>query len=74
MGGAMDQLTMLLSGPTGCGKNTSVLFAQQYCHNFCIAVAIALDDITFYFNSTTGSLVARFGGMTIHSAAHFQKT
>ena len=72
--GAMDQLIMLLSGPAGCGKSTSVLLAQQYCHNFCMAVAIAFDDITFYFTSTTGSSAALFGGMTIHSAAHLQKT
>ena len=39
--GAMDQLIMLLSGPAGCGKSTSVLLAQQYCHSFCMAVAIA---------------------------------
>ena len=72
--GAMDQLIMLLSGPAGCGKSTSVLLAQQYCHNFCMAAAIAFDDITFYFTSTTGSSAALFGGMTIHSAAHLQKT
>ena len=72
--GAKDQLIMLLSGPAGCGKSTSVSLAQQYCHNFCMAVAVAFNDITFYFTATTGSAAALFGGMTIHSAAHLNKT
>jgi len=72
--GAKEQLIMLLTGPAGCGKSTSVQLAQQYCHSFCMAVAVAFDDITFYFTSTTGSSAALFGGMTIHSAAHMNKT
>ena len=72
--GGEEQLIMLLSGAAGCGKSTSLQLAQQYCHKFCMAVAVAFNDITFYFTSTTGSSAALFGGMTIHSAAHLNKT
>jgi hypothetical protein len=72
--GARDQLIMLLSGPAGCGKSTSLELAQKFCHNFCMAVAVAFNDLTFYFTSTTGSSAALFGGMTIHSAAHLNKS
>lgn len=72
--GAQEQLIMFLTGPGGCGKSTSVEVAQQYCHSFCMAAAIPFDDITFYFTSTTGSSAALFGGSTIHSAAHLNKT
>jgi len=71
--GAQDQLIMLLTGPAGCGKSTCVKLAQTFCHRFCMAVAVAFNNITFYFTSTTGSSAAIFGGMTIHSAAHINK-
>jgi hypothetical protein len=35
---------------------------------------MAFNDYTFYFTSTTGSSAALFGGSTIHSAAHLNKT
>jgi hypothetical protein len=72
--GAHDQLVMFLTGPAGCGKSTALEVAQQYCHAFCMAAAVAFDDVTFYFTSTTGSSAALFGGTTIHSAAHLNKT
>ena len=64
---------MLLTGPAGCGKSTSLELAQQYCHAFCSAVSLAFGDKTFYFTSTTGSSAAMFGGNTIHSGAHLNK-
>ena len=64
---------MLLTGPAGCGKSTSLELAQHYCHTFCAAVSVAFDDITIYFSSTTGSSAALFGGNTIHGAAHLNK-
>ncbi len=67
-------ILLLLLGPAGCGKSTALELAQKFCHNFCIAVAVAFDGITFYFTPTTGSSAALFGGMTIHSAAHLSKS
>ncbi|KAL7491429.1 hypothetical protein ACHAWT_000795 [Skeletonema menzelii] len=65
---------MLLSGPAGCGKSTCIETAQEFAHKFCMGVAQAFNDYTFYFTSTTGSSAALFGGSTIHSAAHLNKT
>jgi hypothetical protein len=39
-----------------------------------MGVAMAFNDYTFYFTSTTGSSAALLGGSTIHSAAHLNKT
>ena len=39
-----------------------------------MAVAVAFNDYTFYFTSTTGSSAALFGGSTIHGAAHLNKS
>ena len=72
--GAQDQLLMFLTGPAGCGKSTSVEVAQLFCHQFCNAAAIAFEEESFYFTSTTGSSAALFGGSTIHGAAHLNKT
>ena len=71
--GGQEQLIMLLTGPAGCGKSTSLELAQQYFHNFYAAVSVDFDNTTFYFTSTTGSSAAMFGGNTIHSAAHLNK-
>ena len=65
---------MLLTGGAGCGKSTSLDAAQEFAHKFCMAVAVAFNDYTFYFTSTTGSSAALFGGSTIHGAAHLNKT
>ena len=48
--------------------------AQFFCHKFCTAIAAAFNDYTFYFTATTGSAAALFGGTTIHSAAHLNKS
>ncbi|KAL7432030.1 hypothetical protein ACHAXM_002882, partial [Skeletonema potamos] len=72
--GGFDQLLMLLTGGAGCGKSTSVETAQEFAHKFCMAVAIAFNDYTFYFTSTTGSSAAIFGGSTIHGAAHLNRS
>eukprot|EP00984_Skeletonema_dohrnii_P014491 scaffold6089_cov149-Skeletonema_dohrnii-CCMP3373.AAC.2 len=72
--GGLDQLLMLLTGGAGCGKSTSLDAAQEFAHKFCMAVAVAFNDYTFYFTSTTGSSAALFGGSTIHGAAHLNKT
>ncbi len=61
---------MLLTGAAGCGKSTSVILAQTFCHKFCTAILVPFDETTFYFTATTGSAAALFGGTTIHSAAH----
>eukprot|EP00985_Skeletonema_marinoi_P014873 scaffold7573_cov100-Skeletonema_marinoi.AAC.1 len=65
---------MLLTGGAGCGKSTSLDAAQEFAHKFCMAVAVAFNDYTFYFTSTTGSSAALFGGSTIHGAAHLNKS
>eukprot|EP00985_Skeletonema_marinoi_P016493 scaffold8885_cov170-Skeletonema_marinoi.AAC.3 len=74
--GGLDQLLMLLTGGAGCGKSTSLDLdaAQEFAHKFCMAVAVAFNDYTFYFTSTTGSSAALFGGSTIHGAAHLNKS
>ncbi|KAL7450493.1 hypothetical protein ACHAWC_005221 [Mediolabrus comicus] len=72
--GGEEQLRMLLTGPAGCGKSTCIETAQEFAHKFCMGVAMAFNDYTFYFTSTTGSSAALFGGTTIHSAAHLNKT
>eukprot|EP00985_Skeletonema_marinoi_P004357 scaffold1904_cov152-Skeletonema_marinoi.AAC.1 len=72
--GGLDQLLMLLTGGAGCGKSTSLDAAQEFAHKFCMAVAVAFNDYTFYFTSTTGSSAALFGGSTIHGAAHLNKS
>jgi hypothetical protein len=72
--GGFDQLLMLLTGGAGCGKSTSVETSQEFAHKFCMAVAVAFNDYTFYFTATTGSAAALFGGSTIHGAAHLNKS
>jgi len=72
--GGFDQLLMLLTGGAGCGKSTSVETAQEFAHKFCMAVAVAFNDYTFYFTSTNGSSAAIFGGSTIHGAAHLNRS
>ena len=72
--GGKDQLIMFITGPAGCGKSTTMEAAQLYCHRFCSAIAAAFNDNTFYFTATTGSAAALFGGTTIHSAAHLNKS
>ena len=66
---------MFLTGAAGCGKSTTMEAAAQFfCHKFCTAVAAAFNNYTFYFTATTGSAAALFGGTTIHSAAHLNKS
>jgi hypothetical protein len=72
--GGFDQLLMLLTGGAGCGKSTSVETSQEFAHKFCMAVAVAFNDNTFYFTATTGSAAALYGGSTIHGAAHLNKS
>ena len=72
--GGMEHLIMFITGPAGCGKSTTMEAAQHYCHRFCTAIAAAFNDYTFYFTATTGSAAALFGGTTIHSAAHLNKS
>ncbi len=72
--GAKDQLIMFITGPAGCGKSTTMEAAQLYCHRFCTAISAAFNDMSFYFTATTGSAAALFGGTTIHSAAHLNKS
>ena len=72
--GAKEQLVMFLTGAAGCGKSTTMEAAQLYAHKFCTAIAVAFSDYTFYFTATTGSAAALFGGTTIHSGAHLNKT
>jgi len=71
--GAKEQLVMFLSGGAGCGKSTTLQLAQQFAHKFCMSIAVAFNDYTFYFTATTGSAAALFNGTTIHSAAHLNK-
>jgi hypothetical protein len=66
--GGQEQLVMFLSGAGGCGKSTSVILAQTFCHLFCKALSVPFDDLTFYFTATTGTSAVLFGGTTIHSA------
>jgi len=73
-GGKGHQLIMFITGPAGCGKSTAMEAAQLYCHRFCSAIAAAFNDNTFFFTATTGSAAALFGGTTIHSAAHLNKS
>jgi hypothetical protein len=72
--GGREQLIMFLTGAAGCGKSTTMEAAQFFCHKFCTAVAAAFNNYTFYFTATTGSAAALFGGTTIHSAAHLNKS
>jgi hypothetical protein len=69
--GAKDQLIMFISGPAGAGKSTSISIAEKYCFEFCKAVGIAWKDETFLFTAMTGVAAALFGGLTLHSVAHF---
>jgi hypothetical protein len=72
--GGKDQLIMFTTGQAGCGKSTTMEAAQFYCHKFCSSIAAAFNDYTFYFTATTDSAAALFGGTTIHSAAHLNKS
>ena len=72
--GGREHLVMFLTGAAGCGKSTTMEAAQFFCHKFCTAIAAAFNDYTFYFTATTGSAAALFGGTTIHSAAHLNKS
>ena len=65
---------MFLTGAAGCGKSTTMEAAQHYIHRFFASVEAAFNDYTFYFTATTGSAAALFGGTTICSAAHLNKT
>jgi hypothetical protein len=67
--GGRDQLLMFLTGPAGLGKSSALKIAQQFCHEFCVAVGIMWSDKTFIFTAYTGSAVSLFGGVTISKAA-----
>jgi hypothetical protein len=60
---------MFLTGPAGSGKRTAMKIAQQFCHEFCIAVAIMWSDKTFIFTTYSGSAASLLGGVTISKAA-----
>jgi hypothetical protein len=67
--GGRDQLLMFLTGPAGSGKSTAMKIAQQFCHEFCIAVGIMWSDKTFIFTAYSGLAASLFGGVTISKAA-----
>ena len=51
--GGQRQLIMFLTGPAGSGKSTAVTVAQQFCHEFCVAVGVMWSDTTFLFTAYT---------------------
>jgi hypothetical protein len=61
--GAQRQLIMFLTGPAGSGKSTAVTVAQQFCHDFCLAVGVMWGDTTFLFTAYTGAAASLFGGV-----------
>jgi hypothetical protein len=67
--GGRDLLLMFLTRPAGSGKSTAMKIAQQFCHEFCIAVGIMWSDKTFIFTAYTGSTASLFGGVTISKTA-----
>ena len=67
--GGREQMLMFLMGPTGSGKSTAVMVAQQFCYEFCLAVGVMWSDTTFSFTAYTGSAASLFGGVTISKAA-----
>lgn len=71
--GGQKQLLMFLTGPAGSGKSTAVTVAQQFCHDFCIAVGVLWGDTTFLFTAYTGAAASLFGGVTISKAAFLNK-
>ena len=71
--GAQRQLIMFLTGPAGSGKSTAVTVAQQFCHDFCLAVGVMWGDTTFLFTAYTGAAASLFGGVTISKAAFLNK-
>jgi hypothetical protein len=42
-------MLMFLMGPTGSGKSTAVMVAQQFCYEFCLAVGVMRSDTTFFY-------------------------
>ncbi len=66
--GEREQMLMFLTEPTGSGKSTAVMVAQQFCFEFCLAVGVMWSDTTFLFTAYTGSTASLFGGVTISKA------
>ena len=64
---------MFLTGPAGSGKSTAVTVAQQFCHEFCVAVGVMWSDTTFLFTAYTGEAASLFGGVTISKATFLNK-
>jgi hypothetical protein len=67
--GAREQMLMLLTGPAGSGKSTAVMYARQFCYEFCLAVGVMWSGSTFIYTACTGSAASLFGGFTISNAA-----
>ncbi len=38
--GGQEQLLLFLTGPAGSGKSTAMRVAEQFCHEFCVAVGV----------------------------------
>ena len=71
--GGQDQLLMFLTRPDGSGKSTTVMVAQQFFFEFCMAVGDMWSDKTFLFTAYTGSEASLFGGVTNSKAAFFNQ-
>ena len=62
-------MLIFLTGPTGSGKSTAIMVAQNFCYEFCLAVGAMQSDTTFLFTAYTGSAASLFGSVTISKAA-----
>jgi hypothetical protein len=72
--GGEEQLIMFLTGAGGCGKSHVISAARKFCHRFSQQAGIIFDPTTFYLTAYVGSAAALWGGVTIHSAAHLNRT
>jgi hypothetical protein len=59
--GGRDQLLMFLNRPAGSGKSTAMKVAQQFCHEFCIAVGIMWSDKTYGLYTAVNIKIFQFG-------------
>ncbi len=51
--GGTEQMLMFFMGPTGSGKRTAVMVAQQFCYEFCLAGGVMWSNTTFLFTAYT---------------------
>ena len=72
--GGEEQLLMFLTGAGGCGKSHVISAARKFCHRFSQQVGVMFDTSTFYLTAYVGSAAALWGGITIHTAAHLNRT